>query len=115
MRSKSRLVSYLIARNCYLIFQVCDRILKKGWHKASDQGLPYAYLDDQWISYEDAATATLKARYIKQNGLGGAMIWDIDRDDFRGSCYGKKFPILSAVTAELFGTQRVAFEWSQQT
>jgi len=32
------------------------------------------------ISYDTQAVATLKARYIVEKGLGGAMFWELDAD-----------------------------------
>jgi GH18 family chitinase len=35
-----------------------------------------------WVSYDSANTASLKAKYIMENNLGGAMIYTLDFDNF---------------------------------
>ena len=38
--------------------------------------------------------------WLKREGLGGAVIWAIDLDDFLGLC-GKRWPLLTAVRSSL--------------
>lgn len=65
----------------------------------------YAYRlaedDGEWVSYEEPATAALKAEFVKNKGLGGIGIFDLSLDDFRGSCQGEKYPILRAAKQQL--------------
>jgi len=34
-----------------------------------------------------------------KQGVGGAFIWSLEMDDFRGSCGNRKYPLLSAIAA----------------
>jgi chitinase len=44
-----------------------------------------------------------QAQYVKDNGLGGAMIWSVETDDFLGVCGDEKFPLLVAINSVLTG------------
>lgn len=65
----------------------------------------YAYRlaedDGEWVSYEEPATAAIKAQYVKAKGLGGIGVFDLSLDDFRGACQGEKYPILRAAKQPL--------------
>ena len=52
---------------------------------------------DQWVGYDTPESARVKAEFIIEKGLGGAMIWDLSTDDFRGSCGRGAYPILSSI------------------
>uniref|UniRef100_A0A1Y1NCR6 chitinase n=1 Tax=Photinus pyralis TaxID=7054 RepID=A0A1Y1NCR6_PHOPY len=78
--------------------EMCLKLLTNQWvvvwHDA--QKIPYAYKENQWVSYDEQRSVGVKVQYIKQRDLGGAMIWSIDTDDFRGTC-GTKYPILTTI------------------
>ncbi|RXG53489.1 putative chitinase 3, partial [Armadillidium vulgare] len=67
---------------------ICYNI-QQGWTVVQDpletMG-PYAYSGNQWVSYDDAAMVQTKSEYILSKGLGGAMIWALDLDDFMNRC-----------------------------
>ncbi|XP_063991985.1 acidic mammalian chitinase-like [Diachasmimorpha longicaudata] len=75
--------------------EFCEQINAGQWTVEFDQQAkaPYAYKGDQWIGYENIQSAKDKANFIRNSELGGAMIWTIDFDDFRGRC-GEKYGIL---------------------
>ncbi|XP_076075265.1 putative chitinase 10 isoform X1 [Mytilus galloprovincialis] len=68
-------------------YEVCEN-LANGWTRVwnDEQKVPYAYKGDQWVGYDDLESIQIKAEYIRQNGLGGSMVWAIDLDDITNSC-----------------------------
>jgi chitinase len=59
-------------------YEICDRVFNHGWTVVKDpEGRigPYAYKDNQWVSFDDQETLKRKTQFIKQMGLGGGMIW----------------------------------------
>ena len=41
-----------------------------------------------------------QAQYIKDNGLGGIMMYSLESDDFGGNC-GAAYPLLTAINRGL--------------
>lgn len=46
----------------------------------TESKVPYLFNGSTFITYEDETSMELKAVYIKNNDLGGAMIWEISQD-----------------------------------
>ena len=46
--------------------------------------VPWLYDGQTFISYDDPVSIALKAEYIRENNLGGAMIWELSQD-FEGA------------------------------
>lgn len=85
--------------------ELCQLVQKERWclEWEAAQQVPYAYRNRDWVGYENAQSLKLKAAYVKENNLGGIMIWSLESDDFRGSCGGTKFPLLREINHVLFG------------
>ncbi|ELT89997.1 hypothetical protein CAPTEDRAFT_147126, partial [Capitella teleta] len=79
-------------------YEICEK-LEAGWNTVwlEEQRVPYAYLGDQWVGYDNTDSAAYKARNIKEKGLGGAFIWSVEMDDFSGHCGAGKYPLLSTI------------------
>lgn len=84
-------------------YEICE----KGWKVVTDPSGkmgPYAYGQGQWVGYDDQAMIRKKSEYVKSKGLGGAMIWCLDQDDFSGKfCNQGRYPLLSTIKAVILG------------
>ncbi|MFY9115382.1 MAG: glycoside hydrolase family 18 protein, partial [Dethiobacteria bacterium] len=49
----------------------------------SESMVPWLFNGSTFISYEDEQSMRLKAKYVKDNGLAGAMIWELSHDPNR--------------------------------
>ena len=47
---------------------------------------PHVTIDggSTWIGFDNARSFIEKAKYVRDNELGGAVIWALDLDDFNG-------------------------------
>nr|ABX82529.1 chitotriosidase [Equus caballus] len=71
-------------------------------HRIEDQKVPYAVQGDQWVGFDDVESFKTKVSYLKQKGLGGAMVWALDMDDFSGSfCNQGQYPLIKTLQLEL--------------
>lgn len=84
--------------------EICLNRWPRIWSKISQ--VPYAVKGDQFVSYDDTESIKLKSNYIISSKLGGAMIWMIDTDDFRGNCIDSmgQYPLLSTIYSILMDT-----------
>ncbi|CAG9813174.1 unnamed protein product [Phaedon cochleariae] len=47
---------------------------------------PYASKYYEWISFDNSQSLIYKAEYIRDNNFGGAMVWSLNSDDYKGIC-----------------------------
>jgi len=84
--------------------EYCDKMRTESdeWkiYRNSRTVSPYAVNGVNWLGFEDAFSAKVKAEYVRDMGFGGVLIWTIGQDDHKGFC-GKKFGLTSAM-AEVF-------------
>lgn len=79
--------------------EVCAMLESNGTRVFDKESMvPYAYEGLNWASYEDVPSITNKAKWIVSEGYGGAMTWNLNSDDWSGSCDNRtKFPLHSAL------------------
>ena len=89
----------------WIMFQICKKVNVDGWTVVRDEENrmgPYAFKGDEWVSFDDIDTIQQKTEFLKSMGLGGAMIWALDLDDFGGMCgTGETYPLLKTINREL--------------
>ncbi|KAJ8956240.1 hypothetical protein NQ318_014971 [Aromia moschata] len=66
-----------------------------------DTKSPYAKYSE-WLSFDDVQSLTYKAEYVRDNKFGGAMVYALNSDDYRGVCKlqgmsNEKFPLVRVV------------------
>ncbi|XP_021358847.1 probable chitinase 10 [Mizuhopecten yessoensis] len=77
-------------------FEICSLVVR-GWFRqwSNDSSVPYAYSDTQWVGYDDVDSIAIKAQYVRSKGLGGAMVWSVDMDDYRNVCGDGRYPLMN--------------------
>lgn len=73
----------------------------RQWDRLAN--VPYTFSGNQWISYDDVESVSLKVGYAVEQQLGGAMVWSIETDDFHGICQQGKYPLLNTINRVLNG------------
>ncbi|XP_074078512.1 chitotriosidase-1 isoform X2 [Macrotis lagotis] len=82
-------------------YEVCT-LTDATFHMIEEQKAPYAIQGNQWIGFDNVESFRAKVRYLKQKGLGGAMVWSIDMDDFKGTfCNQGPYPLIQTLKKEL--------------
>lgn len=85
--------------------ELCEKLIleQSSWTFEWDdeQRIPYVVAGDAWVSYENERSIAEKMAMASKFGLGGAMVWAVDTDDFRGRCGNGTYPLLMAVNKGL--------------
>ncbi|KFM59835.1 Acidic mammalian chitinase, partial [Stegodyphus mimosarum] len=79
--------------------QVCQ-FLKRGATQIFDIStkVPFAYLGHEWIAFDNEQSVSFKSQWVKEEGYGGIMIFNLNNDDWKGNCDNStKFPLTAAV------------------
>jgi len=85
-------------------YEICPLIPNGQVIWNDDVAAPALVYGDQWISYDDVASVTIKAQYALDRGYGGAMVWASDDDDFQGDCGQGNYPLMNAIKKTLAGS-----------
>ncbi|XP_067625582.1 acidic mammalian chitinase-like [Eurosta solidaginis] len=86
--------------------ELCEKQLTEPWTAVWDdvQKVPYTYINQTWVSYDNIQSITLKTELALKKQLGGIMVWSIESDDFRGLC-GPKYALLQTINKTLAKAQ----------
>ncbi len=92
-------------------YQIMDQYYQPSNDKW-DSGAQAAYIsivdntnsaNDKFISYDNATTAQSKVNYVKSNGLGGMIIWELGAGYRSNMPAGQQQPLLEAIKAAVNG------------
>ncbi|XP_049541790.1 chitotriosidase-1 [Anopheles darlingi] len=85
--------------------EFCEKLGKESWDLrwSPEQQAPYAVRNNQWLGYDDLRSIQLKVQYLLDQGLGGAMVWSLETDDFNGVCGGGRYPLMNEIRSLLNG------------
>lgn len=85
--------------------EFCEKLQSESWDLrwSTEQQVPYAVRNNQWLGYDDLRSIQLKVKYLLDLGLGGAMVWSLETDDFRGVCGGGKYPLMNEIRSLVNG------------
>ncbi|XP_034550755.1 chitinase-3-like protein 1 [Notolabrus celidotus] len=77
-------------------YETCIYLEGVKTQRISDQQVPYATTENQWVGFDDETSLATKAGYLTKNNFGGAFVWSLDLDDFSGEfCDQGKSPFIS--------------------
>ncbi|XP_068561289.1 chitinase-3-like protein 1 [Cebidichthys violaceus] len=77
-------------------YETCPYFEKVTIQLISDQKVPYATIENQWIGFDNRYSLDIKVSYLKTNNFGGAFVWSLDLDDFGGQfCKQGNYPFIS--------------------
>ncbi|XP_043252760.1 probable chitinase 10 [Colletes gigas] len=96
-------------------YEICNNAKNRGWSVTKVPGGlvgPYATKDDQWVGYDDVSIVLQKAEFINDLNLGGAIMWSLDMDDFRGCCGDGRYPLLTALSQGIRGNRDLRMDYT---
>lgn len=96
---------YSIESGFLTFMEICQRVNQRGWTRVweNTQGVPYAFLGNQWVGYDDIEAISYKLDFIVRENLGGAMWWSLESDDFRNLCGHGSFPLIRLAQSVMQG------------
>ncbi|CAD6225809.1 GSCOCT00005737001.2-RA-CDS [Cotesia congregata] len=82
--------------------EICEMQQYGGWNFFFDEErrVPWGYRGHQWISFDNIESIKAKAQFAKEKGLGGAMVWSVETDDFHGICR-ESYPLIKTLNVVL--------------
>lgn len=64
------------AKGFLAYYEICEKTNRNGWSVVRDPKNrigPYAHQGNQWVSYDDVENTRAKAKFMRENNLGGGM------------------------------------------
>ena len=71
----------------------------------------HATMAREWVGFDDVRSIDIKVKYLMDKGLGGAMFFSLDNDDYLEICFQEQFPLLKAINHHL--NPKLQFEYPE--
>nr|BAV14504.1 chitinase [Lymnaea stagnalis] len=84
----------------FLSFYEVYKMIEQGAkvNRLAEEKVPYLVLNSQWVGYEDQESLKTKVQFIKDKKFAGAMVWDLDLDDFNNTFCGLgRYPLIQTI------------------
>ncbi|KAK2577855.1 hypothetical protein KPH14_001118 [Odynerus spinipes] len=98
-----------LGSNGFVSYSTICQFLNRGAYSVfeSESKVPYAYKDDEWISYDNNESVYYKTKWILANGFKGAMIFSLNVDDWKNKCNpNETFPLIRTI-AKIFQEEKI--------
>ncbi|XP_064486918.1 chitinase-3-like protein 2 [Ornithodoros turicata] len=91
-------------------YEICYNVYRHNWARVFDAitGCPYAFLGNEWVTYDDSDSLRAKASFIRNQTLAGAALLNVQADDYFGLCGPKNVLARSLYTGLRFYTPKTA-------
>ncbi|XP_056278460.1 acidic mammalian chitinase-like [Pseudoliparis swirei] len=77
-------------------YEICTFLQGASVQLIEDQKVPYAVKQNEWVGFDNKDSFETKVRYLKDNRFGGAFVWALDMDDFKGQFCGQgNYPLIT--------------------
>ncbi|XP_072336012.1 acidic mammalian chitinase-like [Scyliorhinus torazame] len=97
-------------------YEICDFLKGANKEWMEEQAVPYAYKDEEWVTYDNLKSYEKKVEWLKNNSFGGAMVWTIDMDDTKGTfCNQGKTPLINKLKNMLSSNSKAEEDSSATT
>ncbi|XP_026116221.1 acidic mammalian chitinase-like [Carassius auratus] len=70
-------------------YEVCTFLQGTTVQWIDDQKVPYATKGQDWVGFDTKESFETKVNYLKEKKFGGAFVWTLDLDDFKGQFCGQ--------------------------
>ncbi|XP_075897875.1 acidic mammalian chitinase-like isoform X1 [Nelusetta ayraudi] len=70
-------------------YEICTFLQGATVHWIEDQKVPYAVKQGAWVGYDNRHSFKTKVQYLKEKRFGGAFVWSLALDDFKGQFCGE--------------------------
>uniref|UniRef100_A0A8D3AJG8 chitinase n=1 Tax=Scophthalmus maximus TaxID=52904 RepID=A0A8D3AJG8_SCOMX len=89
----------------WAVYETCLYTEGATVHLITDQKVPYAITENQWVGFDNKDSLSTKVSYLNANNFGGAFVWSLDLDDFSGKfCNQGNSPFISQLNNLLVQT-----------